>query len=152
MSILNELYNQLCESEKQIPVLQDDDLAKSCFGLVKDNDGLYKSDKQGWFIQNKVKSGERKLLNVPNSAMGVIETKFNKDYGIIWRYVLDDRGVLQKVKRTWKWKQGMSPEQVKLAFKTMTFKQREQNAGLEQDMMQGKWQHIGDVVIWERND
>lgn len=150
MSILNEL-NILFENKKEIPILQDNDLAKSLFNLVKFNNGFYKSDKQCWFIQNKAKSGKAKLIDVSESAIAGIETKFNKDYGIIWRYILDDKGVLQQIKRKWKWKPGMSKAEVDKNFKNMSLKSRERNWGLQDEMKQGEWQYVGDTIFWKRN-
>ena len=151
MTILNEFNNLLHEAITKLPTIEDADLAKSAFSLMKYNNGLYKSDKQGWFIKSKVKKGKlTPKSDAPDGAIGVIEDKFNPTYGIQWKYILDDKGVLQQIKEKWKLKKGKTREELNREWKSMTFKQREQSAGLEQEEMQDEWVHKYRTVTWQR--
>lgn len=152
MSLLNEIEKYLQEETKEVPVLTDDDLAKSCYGLVKYNNGLYKSDKQGWFFKGRVKKGKHQQENVPEGTVGIIKSNFSGKYGITWKYVIDNEGVVQQIKQKYTLKKGKTKAQVDREYDAMSFRSRERNWGLQGEEMQDEWVNPRDIVMWERKD
>lgn len=151
MSLLNELENYVTEEVKNIKSIVDNDLAISCHSLIKSNDGKYKSDKQKRFIESKINKGSNVKTELPYDATGIIKSELSST-GITWVFMLDDVGVSKRIIQKYRLVDGKTREEVDRMYNNMTPKEREQNAGLEKEMMQDKWKYKSGGTHWERNE
>lgn len=155
-----KIANELVKLSKHIlcaeKALVDDDLVKSCHRLIKYNDGYFKSDKQKRFFVEKIKRGKEKTsgYNLKSDDVGIILGTFSKKTRISgrWVFIIDEEGVRKK---TWEWyklQRGKSKEEVDREFRNMSFRDRERNWGLQNEMMQDFWVYGGRKVKWKRKD
>ncbi len=136
----------------------DDDLVKSCLSLAKYNHGLFKSEKQGYFLKGKIKRGTPLTSNsflshkMQPGDVGLVRGTLQNSGSVSgsWALILDDKGVREYYWLWWKYKEGRSREDVDREFAQMSDRERDRHWGLQDEMTQGEWVYGGAKLKWSR--
>jgi len=144
---IKKIASRLIEAYKSVV---DNDLVKSCHGLIKFNGGLYKSEKQAKFFKYKINKGDRS--DGKSGDVGTILGEQTQSGSMLgqWQFVMGEDGVREKNWLWWRWKEGKSKAEVDRIFDKMSDRERDRNWGLQDEMMRGEWIYGGVKNKWRR--